>query len=84
MITSAIFLFFFELMNWMLGFLPTATLPAGIINVLAVMHHGIALVWLVLPMSTFLTVFYVALATETAIQGFNLAVFVYNKLRGSG
>jgi hypothetical protein len=84
MITTALFLFFLEIVNWMLGFLPLATLPSGVISVLAVMHHGVALLWLVCPMSTFLTVFYIALATETAIQGFNLAVFIYNKLRGSG
>jgi hypothetical protein len=84
MIIDFLFGQFMALLSWLFGFLPTATLPSGVISFLGVIKNGIELIAIMLPMSTLLTIFNLVLFIEATILIYRIVNEVIKKLRGSG
>jgi hypothetical protein len=84
MIISLIVNLFLGFFVWLFSFLPTATFPAGVQDVLDTISSTLLFLTLILPITTAIEVIELVLVIELAILIFKLANEVYNKLRGSG
>jgi hypothetical protein len=68
----------------MFSFLPTATLPTQIYDVLNIITDTLSLLSSFLPVGTAITIIELVLGIETAILTYKIANDIFNKLRGSG
>ena len=84
MIVDFLFGQFLALLTWLFDFLPTATLPYGVIFILGIVKNTTELIAVMLPMDTLLYILEYVLFIEGAILVFKIVNVVTNKLRGSG
>lgn len=84
MIIDYLFTEVLALLTWLFDFLPTATLPDGVIMILGIVKNTLELIAVMLPMDTLLSILDQVIFVETIILGFKLVNFVANKARGSG
>lgn len=75
---------FFNLLLWALSWLPLATFPAEVYDVLHIIRDGLNIVYLIFPIDTIMQVVLLVLTIEISIMTYKIANEIYNKSRGSG
>ena len=84
MITAVLFSLFLEFFVFVYSFLPVATFPAGLTDVLDAIGPTLSLLSLILPVLDFMNMAIVVLTIESVITVYKIGNLLYNKIRGSG